>query len=102
MAKNIQDKMNERFKVRVYKPYPGSDDRLKLCGERMQKEEVDGQERHFFEIPAHQADYINKTMRQYRVSDPFIPGVDNGALVGLMEKPKPEEIETEGEEQGKQ
>lgn len=97
--KNIQDKMNERFRVRVFKPQPGFDDRHKLCGEKMQKDIKDGQERHFFEIPAHLADYVNQSFRHYRVSDPFIPGVDDVALVGLMEKPKPEGAE---EDEGKQ
>lgn len=91
MAKTIQDKMNERFKVKVYKPAPNSDDRTRLEGEKLQKEIVGDEERHFFVISAHRADYINRMFRQYTVSDPFIPGVDDEALLGNMEKPNVEE-----------
>jgi len=56
----------------------------------MQKDlDQDGKERHFFVIPAHQADYINSAFRKYKVSEPYLPGVDNEALLGTLDKPEP-------------
>lgn len=90
---NVMDKLASRAKVRVYKPAPSSDDRSTLCGEQMQKDlGPDGVERHFFEIPAHQADYINSAFRKYSVSEPFLPGVDDTALLSTLDKP----VATEG------
>ena len=86
---NVMDKLAARARVRVYKPGPGSDDRASLCGEPMQKDlDQDGKERHFFVIPAHQADYINSAFRKYTVSEPYLPGVDNEALLGTLDKPE--------------
>jgi len=86
---NVMDKLASRAKVRVYKPAPSSDDRSTLCGEPMQKDlGPDGVERHFFEIPAHQADYINSAFRKYTVSEPFLPGVDDTALLSTLDKPE--------------
>lgn len=91
MAGNIMDKLANRARVRVYKPYPNSDDRKKLEGEPLQKGVgPDGKEVHFFEIVAHRAQYINEAFRKYRVSEPFIPGVDNPDDLSVMEKPEPE------------
>lgn len=88
---NVMDKLASRARVRVYKPSPGSDDRTKLCGEPLQKDmDQEGKERHFFEVPAHQADYLNSAFRKYTVSEPFFPGVDNTELLGSMEKPAAE------------
>lgn len=85
---NIMEKLANRARVRVYKPYPGSDDRRSLEGEPLQKENVGTpEERHFFEIGAHRADYINQAFRKYSVSEPFIPGVDNPDEVATLEKP---------------
>jgi len=84
------DKLAARARVRVYKPAPGSDDRTALCGEKMQRDlGPDGRERHFFEVPAHQADYINSAFRKYTVSEPFLPGVDDTTLLAAMDKPEP-------------
>lgn len=91
MSQTIQDQMNERFRVRVYKPFPHSDDRHSLEGERMKKEVVDGEERHYFEISGARADYINRMFRHYKVSEPFIPGVDNTELLKITDKPQDEE-----------
>lgn len=91
MADNIMEKLANRARVRVYKPYPGSDDRRKLEGEPMQKGlDADGKEVHYFEIVAHRAQYINEAFRKYRVSEPFIPGVDDPDKVANLEKPEPE------------
>ena len=85
---SIMDKLASRARVRVYKASPGADDRKQLCGENMQKGlDADGVMQHFFEIPAHQADYINKAFRHYRVSEPFIPGADDAALAKMLDKP---------------
>ena len=92
MSKTIQDKVNERFRVRVYKPYPNSDDRHSLEGEKLKSETVDGEERLFFEISAARADYINRMFRHYKVSEPFIPGVDNTDLLKIADKPEVEEV----------
>lgn len=87
---NVMNKLASRARVRVYKPAPGSDDRASLCGEPMQKDiGPDGSTRHFFEIPAHQADYVNAAFRKYKVSEPFLPGVDDGAMQALLDKPEP-------------
>ena len=88
--KTAQDKMMERFKVKVIKTDP--DDRISLCGEKLQVE--DG--KHFFIIPGHQADYINRMFPSYQVTEPFIPGVDLEAALAIQEKPAPEETEEEG------
>lgn len=85
---SIMDKLASRARVRVYKASPGADDRKQLCGENLQKGlDADGVEQHFFEVPAHQADYINKAFRHYRVSEPFIHGADDAALAKILEKP---------------
>lgn len=89
--KNIQDKMMERFKVKVVKTVP--DDRNALCGEKVQ---IDTDETQYFIIPGHQADYINRAFPHYKVSDPFIPGVDLESALEFQEKPKADE-----EEEGK-
>lgn len=87
MAENIMEKLANRARVRVYKPFPGSDDRSSLEGELLQKENVGTpEERHFFEVGAHRADYINGAFRKYTVSEPFIPGVDNPDEVANLEK----------------
>ncbi len=84
---NVMDKLAARARVRVAKPAPGSDDRSNLCGEPMQKGfDKDGNEQHFFEIPAHQADYINKAFRKYIVSEPFIPGMDDVDDLKVLDK----------------
>lgn len=85
--KTAQDKMMERFRVKVVKAAP--DDRLSLCGEKLKV--ADGE--HFFIIPGHQSDYINKTFPHYRVSEPFIPGVDIDAALSFQNKPVAEETE---------
>lgn len=86
---NVMDKLASRARVRVYKPAPGSEDRSTLCGEPMQRDMgPDGGERHFFEVPAHQADYINSAFRKYTVSEPFLPGVDDTALLATLDKPE--------------
>lgn len=85
---NVMDKLASRARVRVCKPYPGSDDRTILCGEPMQKDlDQDGKERHFFEVPAHQADYLNSAFRKYSVSEPYFPGVDDTSVLNTLEKP---------------
>lgn len=87
--------MNDRFRVKVYKPYAGSDDRKTLEGEKMQTETVEDKDgkkvrKDFFIISAARADYINKMFKHYSVSEPFIPGVDDAKLVKLMNKPEDE------------
>jgi hypothetical protein len=78
MAKSIIDQLADRARVRVYKPFPGSDDRAAMCGEALQKGfDPEGNEAHFFVIPASQADYIGRAFRKYKVSEPFIPGADD-------------------------
>lgn len=87
MAKNIMEQLASRARVRVYKPTPGSDDRRSLCGEELQKgTDTDGNEAHFFVIPASQADYINQAFSEYRVSEPFIPGADDPDAAKLIDK----------------
>jgi hypothetical protein len=87
MAKNIMDALASRARVRVYKPAPNSDDRSSLCGEPLQKDfDKDGNERHFFEVPAHQGDYLNSAFRKYSVSEPFIPGVDSADDLKTLDK----------------
>jgi hypothetical protein len=72
---SILDKLAARARVRVYKSAPRSDDRATLCGEELQQgKNADGEDAEFWEIPAHQADYINGAFNQYTVSEPFIPG----------------------------
>lgn len=90
MAGNIMEKLAGRARVRVYKPYPGSDDRKKLEGEPLQKGMKDGKEVHFFEVGAHRAQYINEAFRKYTVSEPFIPGMDDPDSLDNLEKPEPE------------
>lgn len=88
MSNNIMDKLASRARVRVIKPSPGSDDRSKLCGEPLQKGfDEGGNVIEFFEIPAHQADYVNKAFRKYRVTEPFIPGVDEADMNKVLDKP---------------
>lgn len=88
---SIMDKLASRARVRVYKASPGADDRKQLCGENVQRGlDAAGVEQHFFEVPAHQADYINKAFRHYKVSEPFIPGADDAALAKILDKPEPE------------
>jgi hypothetical protein len=86
--KTVQDKMIERFKVKVIKTSP--DDRSSLCGEPMQKD-ADGTQ--YFLIPGHQADYINRMFPNYQVSEPFIPGVDLESALEMQEKPEPEQAQ---------
>lgn len=88
---NIMEKLANRARVRVYKPFPGSDDRRKLEGQPMQKgQDANGKEVHFFVIGAHRAQYINEAFRKYRVSEPYIEGVDDPDKVANLEKPEPE------------
>lgn len=92
---DIMEKLANRARVRVYKPAPNSDDRKKLEGEPLQKgviKDTNGKdvEVHFFEIGAHRAQYINEAFRKYRVSEPFIPGMDDPDGVDIMGKPEPE------------
>lgn len=86
--KTVQEKMIERFKVKVIKDE--NDDRNSLCGEPLQKDEFGT---HYFIIPGHQADYINRIFPNYQVSEPFIPGVDIESALSMQEKPQPEELE---------
>ena len=94
MAKNTIDKLVDRFKVKVYREE--DDGRTKLCGEeyiRPEDNRHDGDSMGgYFIIPAHQADYINTMFAKYKVSEPFIPGVDTEKLV-VQDKPKREEDE---------
>lgn len=81
---SILDKLAARAKVRVFKSAPRSDDRKTLCGEELkQGVAVDGKATEFWEIPAHQADYINGAFNQYTVSEPYIPGEEP---TGTMDK----------------
>lgn len=84
--KTVQDKMMERFKVKVIANDVNG--RNSLCGEPIQKGE-DGTL--FFIIPGHQADYVNKCFPNYKVSEPFIPGVDIESALSFQEKPVAEE-----------
>lgn len=83
--KTAQEKMMDRFKVKVFKTSP--DDRLSLCGEKLKVDET-GQ--HYFIIPGHQADYINRCFPSYKVSEPYIPGVDLESALQIQEKPEPD------------
>lgn len=89
LEKTAQEKMMDRFKVKVFKAIP--DDRLSLCGEKLQIDKATG--KHFFVIPGHQADYINKCFPGYQVTEPYIPGVDLESALAIQEKPQPEELE---------
>ena len=84
--KTAQEKMMDRFKVKVFKTAP--DDRLSLCGEKLQIDPATG--KHYFVIPGHQADYINRCFPSYQVSEPYIPGVDLESALKLQEKPLPD------------
>lgn len=64
----IADKILNKVKVRVYKVT--HDDRVSLCGEPVQ---TDKEGRQYFDIPAHQADYIKAVFPQYEVGDEFMP-----------------------------
>ena len=90
--KTFQDKINERFRVKVYKATPNADDRHSLEGEPMQKENVGTpDEKHFFVVSAARAEYINGIFKHYNVSEPYIPGVDDDKMLKMIEKPKSEE-----------
>jgi hypothetical protein len=90
--KTAQEKMIDRFRVKVIKTTP--DDRLSLCGEKLKVDPETG--KHYFIIPGHQADYINRCFPSYQVSEPFIPGVDLESALAIQEKPVPETLEEEG------
>ncbi|GEM_PF-3213508 len=64
----IAESVLSKVKVRFYKKT--EDDRTSLCGEPMQ---IDEKGREFFEIPAHQADYISKVFPHYEMGEEFIP-----------------------------
>lgn len=94
---NVMDQLAARARVRVIKPGPSSDDRTMLCGEPMQKGfDEGGNEIHYFEIPAHQADYINSAFRKYKVTEPFLPGIDDATQAKLLEKPAAHHCPVEG------
>ena len=86
--KTVQDKMMERFKVKVIKSV--DDGRNAICGEPI---EPDGEGNQVAIIPGHQADYINKSFPAYKVSDPYIPGVDLESTLAIQPKPEADEIE---------
>lgn len=86
--KTAQDKMMERFKVKVIKTV--EDDRNSLCGEPFKR---DAAGRHVAVIPGHQADYINKCFPTYQVSEPYIPGVDLESALKIQEKPVPVQLD---------
>ncbi len=64
----IAEKILAKAKVRVYKKTP--DDRISLCGEEMQ---IDENGYAYFDIPAHQADYIKAVFPHYEVGEEYIP-----------------------------
>lgn len=97
IEKTAQEKMMDRFKVKVFKTAP--DDRLSLCGEKMQIDKATG--RHCFIIPGHQADYINRCFPSYQVTEPYIPGVDLDSALTIQDKPAPEELAEEPGYEGK-
>lgn len=71
---NFDSKINEltnRMKIRVYKPVDRLDDRLSLCGDKVQ---YDDEGRQFFIIPAHAADYQSKLHPHYEFGEPYIDG----------------------------
>ena len=87
MSDNIMDKLAARARVKVIKPEPGSDDRTSLCGEPLEKGfDAEGNVEHFFTIPASQADYINSAFIHYKVTEPFIPGVDDATTLPVLDK----------------
>lgn len=64
---SLQDQINaiaNKTKVRICKPADNPDDRVSLCGAPVQKDE---EGRHFFEIPAHQAEYQIKLHPHYEI-----------------------------------
>ena len=87
--KTTKEKMMDRFKVKVFKAEP--DDRLSLCGEEIQIDKETG--KHFFVIPGHQADYINRCFPSYQVTEPYIPGVDLESALAIQGKSAPERLE---------
>lgn len=72
LKSKIADKILGKVKVKVYKKV--EDDRTSLCGEPLQ---IDEQGRKYFEIPAHQADYIASVFPHYEMGDEYIPSEEN-------------------------
>ena len=66
MARTISEKILSDVKVRVFKVT--EDDRTSLCGEPVKKDKG----KSYFEIPAHQADYVKSLFAHYEVSEEFI------------------------------
>lgn len=64
---SLKDQINaiaNRTKVRIFKPADNPDDRVSLAGAPVQHDENG---RHFFEIPAHQAEYQAQLHPHYEI-----------------------------------
>lgn len=82
--------MQNRMKVKVYKPQDNLDDRSSLCGSPVQSDDEGNQ---FFIIPASQADYQSKLHPHYIFGEAFL---DESTPVPERKKGRPAKVSDEG------